>query len=308
MRKTSLPRVLIIVAAVALASAVFGPGAYRACLTRGGAQLVTKAKLQNLKPAMAQLSILAARGVIPFPTGRDGVLDYIQQEWGESVSRDDTDLENPLVDGWGTPMQLQGDQTAYEIRSAGADRIFFTPDDLVLQGDTGGEYILTGGMARVLTRGDLPDPSGSPLYQDPGGFYAVRLPDGYAVIPSSLGSRSQVTFSYAKDMRVTIAREPAAGGFEPDEALGRRLDVLRRGEDEWYQEFALTGYETAAVGEAAGFSITLERGAVLVREIRLKRTRDSALLIITIVTTGPDRRAILDALDQAVRETLVLRG
>ncbi len=286
---------------------MFGPGVFRACLTRGGGQLVTKAKLRNLKAVMAQLSILAAQGEIPFPSGRDDILDYIQREWGEVVSGKDTDLDNPLVDGWGTPMKLQGDQEAYEIRSAGADRIFFTGDDVSLQGDTGGEYIVTGGGVERLTRSDFLPPVSTALYQEPGGLYAIQLPEGYTVIPSSFESRSQVTFSYAKDMRVTIAIEPAAAGFEPEKALQDRLEVLRRESDELYLGFALTGYGTSAVGPEVGFFVTLEKGSVMVREMQLKSAQDSAL-IITIVTTGPDRRAILDALDQAVRETLDLRG
>jgi hypothetical protein len=281
--------------------------AFSSCGKSSGGLLVTRAKLQNLKAFMAQVAILAAQGDISFPEDRTGLLDLLEQEGGEAVPREETDPDNPLVDGWGTLMVFRGDLDAYEIRSAGADRILDTPDDLYLQGDPGGEFIVDGSGSRLLSREDFARQVNPVPFEESHGYYDLTLPGSYTVLRNHSGERSQVVFSYGRDVRVTVTAVPAAEPWDPEKALEQRLEVLRRGEDELYRDFSVSTYGTLTLGNAPGFSVSLEKGHVLVQELRLlgSQTLD---LTITIVASGADGSFILDALFQAVRGGLRIHG
>jgi hypothetical protein len=281
------------------------PLVFFCCGDNPGGVLTTRAKLQNLKVFMAQVSVLAAQDEVAFPEGTNDLLDLLEQEGGEAVPRGETDPENPLVDGWGTLMVFRGNPAAYEVRSAGADRILDTADDLYLQGDPGGEFIVDGSGARLMSGKDFTQQINPLPFEESHGYYELKLPGSYTVLRNHSGERSQVVFSYARDVRVTITAEPEAASWEPDKALERRLEVLRRGEDELYRDFTVTTYQTVTLGETVGFSVSMEKGHVLVREFRL--IRSSVLdLTITIVASGADGSSILEALDQAVRDSLIV--
>ena len=279
--------------------------AFLCCGKNPGGLLVTRAKLQNLKVFMAQVSILAVQGELAFPEGTSDLLDLLELEGGEAVPRAETDPDNPIVDGWGTLMVFRGDLDAYEIRSAGADRILDTPDDIYLQGDPGGEFIVDGSGSRLMSREDFTRQIDPLPFVESHGYYELKLPGSYTILRNHSGERSQVVFSYAKDVRVTITAEPVAASWEPEKALEQRLEVLRRGEDELYGDFAVTTYQTVTVREAAGFSVSLEKDHVLVREFRLMRS-PVLDLTITIVASGADGSFILEALAQAVRDSLIV--
>lgn len=273
------------------------------CGKNTGGLLVTRAKLQNLKVFMAQVSVLAAQGDLAFPEGMGDLLELMEQEGGEAVPRGETDPDNPLVDGWGTLMAFRGGLDAYEIRSAGADRTMDTPDDLYLQGDPGGEFIVDGSGSRLLSRTDFTRRINPLPFEESHGYYDLSLPGSYTVLRNHSGERSQVVFSYARDVRVTVTAVPDAKPWDPDKALENRLEVLRRGEDELYRDFGVTAYGTLTLADAAGFSVSLEKGNVLVQELRLLGSR-ALDLTITIVASGADGKPILEALFQAVREGL----
>jgi len=123
---THLLRFLPVLLILVLALVFLVPAVFKSCLPDQGGHLVTRAKLQNLKVIMAQLVVVAVQGDIAFPESRDDLLDLMEQEFGKTVRREETDPENPLVDGWGNPMRFKADEDYYEIRSAGADETMDT--------------------------------------------------------------------------------------------------------------------------------------------------------------------------------------
>jgi len=303
---THLLRFLPVLLILVLALVFLVPAVFKSCLPDQGGHLVTRAKLQNLKVIMAQLVVVAVQGDIAFPESRDDLLDLMEQEFGKTVRREETDPENPLVDGWGNPMRFKADEDYYEIRSAGADETMDTLDDIYLLGDAAGEYIFDGAGEKSLSRQDFLTHVNPEPFQDPKEYYRIRLPGDYTVIRSSTGNRSEVVFSYARDVRITIAAEPGPAGWQPETAMDRRLEALRRGEDELYQEFTVIGYGLVSVAGASGYAVTLEKRTVLVKEMRL--LSPTALdMTITLVTSGAEASPIMDALEQAIEDTLVFQ-
>ncbi len=305
MRGTTFRYILFIAVGVFLFG-ILGSMFWRSCLSDRGGQLTTRVKLQNLRVVMAQISILSADGQIDFPRDIDEILDLMEQDAGSPVSRNLEDPKHPLIDGWGHGMRFEGDLQGYEIRSAGQDREFQTEDDIYLQGDADGEYIVAGAAQKRVNRDDFTRRVNSLLYKEPTGYYQVSLPGRYTVIPRYEGDRSEITFSYAKDIRVTIAAQPDGRRWDPDREMRKRLESLRRGEDEMLGEFAVSDYKLTSLTDASGYKIDLEKETVLVCEYTLMN--DYALhLSILIVTSGSDRRFIMDRLTQAIHETLVIQ-
>ncbi|NOR14442.1 MAG: hypothetical protein GQ544_01925 [Candidatus Aminicenantes bacterium] len=305
MRSTAFRYILYTAAGVFLFG-ILGSMLWRSCLADRGGQLATRAKLQNLRVVMAQISILSADGQIDFPRGIDELLDLMEEEAGSPVSRNLEDPKHPLVDGWGHGMRFEGDLRGYEIRSAGQDREFQTEDDIYLQGDADGEYIVDGAAQKRVNRDDFNRLVNSLPYQEPTGYYQVSLPGRYTVIPRYEGDRSEITFSYAKDIRVTISAQPDGRRWDPDREMRQRLESLRRGEDEMFREFVVSGYELAGLAAASGYKIDLEKETVLVREYTLMNDYTLHLSIL-IVTSGSDRQFIMDRLTQALHATLVIQ-
>ncbi len=298
----ALPVLLILV----LALVFLVPAAFRSCLSDQGGQLVTRAKLKNLKVTMAQVSVLAVQGDISFPENHSDLLALLEQEFGQRVSQEEDDPENPLVDGWGDLMRFKADEDYYEIRSSGADGVMDTPDDIYLLGDGAGEYIFDGEGETSLSRQDFLTQTDPMPFQDPKGYYEIHLPGEYTVIRFSSGERSEAAFSYARDMRVTVSAEPGQAGWQPQAALDQRLEVLRREEDELYWEFTVVGYDLVSMAGASGYAVTLEKRPVLVKEMKL--VSPAALgMTITLVTSGAEALPIMDVLEQAVRDTLVIK-
>jgi len=304
--RTFFLRVLPILLILVLALVFLVPTAFRSCLSDQGGQLVTRAKLKNLKVTMAQVSVLSVQGNISFPENHSDLLVLLEQEFGQSVSQEEDDPENPLVDGWGDLMRFKADEDYYEIRSSGADGVMDTPDDIYLLGDGAGEYIFDGEGETSLTRQDFLTQTDSMPFKDPKGYYEIHLPGEYTVIRFSSGERSEAAFSYARDMRVTVSAEPGQADWQPQAALDQRLEVLRREEDELYWEFTVVGYDLVSVAGASGYAVTLEKRPVLVKEMRL--VSPAALgMTITLVTSGAEASPIMDVLEQAVRDTLVIK-
>jgi hypothetical protein len=305
-RETFLLRFLPVLFILALALVFLLPAAFKSCLPDQGGPMVTRAKLQNLKVIMAQLSVLSVQGDIPFPENRAELLGLFEREFGRMVPQDENDPDHPLADGWANPMRFKADTDYYEIRSAGADGIMDTPDDITLLGDAAGEYIIDGSGERSLPLESLRASAETEPFQDPKEYYRIRLPGGYTVVRSSAADRSEVVFSYARDVRVTIAAQPGPAGWRPEAAMERRLEVLRRGEDEMYREFTVTGYALASLAGASGFAVNLEKPPVQVREIRLL-SPTSLDVTITLVTSGAEASPLMLALEQAIDETLIFR-
>ncbi|MGB2907349.1 MAG: hypothetical protein WBB73_09610 [Candidatus Aminicenantaceae bacterium] len=301
-----LLRVLPVLLILVLTLVFLIPVAFRSCLPDQSGQLVTRAKLQNLKVTMAQVSVLAVQGDITFPENSSELLDLLEREFGQSVSREEDNPENPLVDGWGDFMRFKADEDYYEVRSSGADGVMDTPDDIYLLGDAAGEYIFDGEGETSLSRQDFLTQTDPMPFQDPKGYYEIHLPGEYTVIRFSSGERSEAAFSYARDMRVTVSAEPGQAGWQPQAALDQRLEVLRREEDELYWEFTVVGYDLVSVAGASGYAVTLEKRPVLVKEMRL--VSPTALgMTITLVTSGAEASPIMDVLEQAVKDTLVIK-
>ena len=304
--RSAVFRYVMYLAAGVFLFGIIGPMLWRSCLTEGGGQLATRMKLQNLRVIMTQISILSLDGEIDFPQNIEEILDLMEEEAGSPVSRNLEDPKHPLVDGWGKLMRFEGDLRGYEIRSAGQDQEFQTEDDIYLQGDADGEYIIDGAARKGVSRDDF-DRQFNPLpYQEPTGYYQVSLPGRYTVIPHSDGDRSEITFSYAKDMRVTIGAYPDSRGRDPEREMRQRLESLRRGADEMLADFAVSDYKLASMADASGYAIDLEKETVLVREYALMSS--SALRVtVFIVTSGRDRHFIMDRLTQALYETLMIQ-
>ena len=301
-----LLRVLPVLLILILVLAFLVPAAFRSCLSEQSGQLVTRSKLQNLKVSMAQASVLAVQGDLTFPENSSELLILLEQEFGQNLSRDEGDPENPLVDGWGELMRFKADEDYYEIRSAGADGIMDTPDDIYLLGDAAGEYLFDGEGQTSLSRQAFLKHKDPLPFQGPKGYYEIHLPGDYTVIRTSSGQRSEVAFSYARDMRVTVTAEPGAAGWQPQAALDQRLEILRREEDELYLGFTVTGYDLVSLAGASGYAVILEKRPVLVKELRL--VSPSALgMTITLVTSGAEASPIMAILEQAIRETLVFQ-
>jgi hypothetical protein len=299
-------RVLPVLLVLFLALVFLLPAAFRSCLPEQSGQLVTRSKLQNLKVTMAQVSVLAVEGSITFPETDAELLDLLEREFGQNPSRAEGDPENPLVDGWGDLMRFKADEDYYEIRSSGADGIMDTPDDIYLLGDAAGEYLLDGEGRTSLTRQDFLIHKNPQPFQDPKGYYEIHLPGDYTVIRSTSGEHTEVVFSYARDMRVTVTAGPGTTGWQPQAELDKRLEMLRREEDEIYGGFSVTGYDLVSVAGASGYSLILEKGPVHVQEVRLLSPKDLEVTI-TLVASGADASPILASLDRAVRESLLLK-
>ena len=285
---------------------IIGSMLWKSCLTEGGGQLVTRVKLQNLRVIMTQISILSLDGEIDFPHNIDEILDLMEEEAGSPVSHNLEDPKHPLMDGWGKLMRFEGDLRGYEIRSAGQDQEFQTEDDIYLQGDADGEYIIDGAARKSVSRDDF-DRQVNPLpYQEPSGYYQLSLPGRYTVIPHYDGDRSEITFSYAKDMRMTIGVYPDNRRWDPEREMRLRLENLRRGEDEMFADFEVSGYDLVSIADASGYVIDLEKEAVLLREYSLMSSFALRFSIL-IVTSGSDRHFIMERLTQALHTTLTIQ-
>lgn len=299
-------RYILYIAAGVLLLGIIGPAVWRSCLTGGGGQLATRVKLENLRGFMAIVSMLTLDGNVEFPKSIDELLDLWEEESGSPVVRDWDDPKHPLVDGWGMMMRFEGDVRGYEIRSAGQDHEFRTEDDMYLHGDADGEFIITGTARQRVSRDDFTGRITEPPYQEPNGYYQVSFPGDYNVIPTYDGDRSEITFSYAKDMKVTISAQPQSRTWDPERELQRRLEVLRRGGDEMFREFKVVAYAQTRVAEAPGYMIDLAKGTISAREFAFmsgNRLRFS----LVIITSGSDRAFIMEALTRAVHETLVIQ-
>ncbi len=65
------------------------------------------------------------RGLLKMLT-TGGINDVVRR-----ALRDDIDWSGEIIDGWGTPLQIgTGRGAKVQIRSAGPDKIFGTPDDI----------------------------------------------------------------------------------------------------------------------------------------------------------------------------------
>jgi hypothetical protein len=298
-------RVLPFILLIALLLIFLGPSLFRSCTTRQVVYLLTQAKMQKLKAVMSQISVLAVEGFREFPRSREQILDFMEQERGEMVSRGETDLNNPLVDGWGRALRFQGDLDYYELRSSGKDGAMDTPDDIYIQGDAQGEYLVDGTGQKSLTSRDLVTSTESVPFEEPYGYYRILMPGSYTLVQSFENKRSEIIFSYARDMRVWIKAEPGFSTWQPESSLKERLEVLRRGEDDLYTEFEVSAYRLLKVGDSPGFGLTLKRGHIVVRELQMVSASGLAVTI-TLVTSGAEASDILEVLEKAVLDTLVI--
>ena len=301
-----LLRVLPVLLVLFLALVFLVPAVFRSFLPDQGGLLVTRSKLQNLKVTMAQLSVLSIEGGVTFPETDTELWDLLEEEFGQSVNREAGHPENPLVDGWGDLMRFKADEDYYEIRSSGADGIMDTPDDIYLLGDAAGEYLFDGEGRTSLSRQDFLIHKDPLPFQDPKGYYEIHLPGEYTVIRSASGTRTEVVFSYARDMRVTVIAEPYPAGWQAQVALDQRREMLRREEDEMYGGFMVIGYDLVSIAGASGYSLILEKRPVLVKEVRLVSSKALGMTI-TLVTSGAEASPIMGILDQTVRDTLAIK-
>jgi hypothetical protein len=203
-------------------------------------------------------------------------------------------------------MRFEGDLEGYEIRSAGQDQEFKTEDDIYLQGDADGEYIIDGAARKRISRDSFTRQVNKLPYQEPNGYYQVSLPGSYAVIPRYDGDLSEITFSYAKDIKVTIRTHPESRQWDPEREMRRRLEFLRRGGDEMFRDFKILRYEQTRVAESPGYVIDLEKETVLAREFGFM-SGNILQFSLVIVTSGSDRAFIMDRLTEAVQKTLVIQ-
>ena len=296
-------RVFPFILLIALILIFLGPSLFRSCTTRQAASLLTQAKMQKLKAVMSQISVLAVEGFREFTQSGEQILDFMEQERGEMVSRGKTDLNNPLVDGWGHALRFQGDLDYYELRSPGKDGAIDTPDDIYIQGDAQGEYLVDGTGLKSLSSKDLAASTESVPFEEPHGYYQVLMPGPYTLVQSFEDKRSETIFSYARDMRVWIRAEPGSSAWLPEPSLKERLEVLRRGEDDLYAEFKVSAYGLLNVGDAFGFGLTLKKGNIEVRELQLISPSNLAMTI-TLVSSGVEASGIQEVLEKAVLDTL----
>ncbi len=297
-------RVLPFVLLITLILLFLGPSLFRSCSPPQAVPLLTLTKMRKLKSVMSQISVLTVEGLREFPRTKEHILDFMEFERGEIVSRGENELGNPLVDGWGRAMRFQGDLDYYEIRSAGQDGAMDTPDDITIQGDAQGEYLVDGTGQKSLTRKDLEVSSDTVPFEESHGYYRILLPGTYTQVQSFADKRSEAIFSYAKDMRIWIKAEPGNAAWQPEPSLKKRLEVLRRGEDDLYAEFEVTAYELILVGGEPGFGLTMKKGHILVRELHVISASGLAVSI-TLVTSGTEASQILEVLEKAVLASLV---
>ncbi len=298
-------RVLPFILLIALLLIFLGPSLFRSCRPPQAAPLLTMAKMQKLKSVMSQISVLTVEGLRVFPRAKEDILDFMELEWGEMVSRGETDLNNPLVDGWGRVLRFQGDLDYYELRSAGLDGVLDTPDDIYIQGDAQGEYLVDGTGQKSLIRKDLEVSTDTVPFEEPHGYFRVLLPGTYTLVQSFADKRSETIFSYARDMRVWIKAEPGTAAWLPEPSLKERLEALRRGEDDLYAEFEVLAYELLQVGDLPGFGLTMKKGHILVRELHVVSASGLAVSI-TLITSGTEASQILEVLENAVLASLVI--
>lgn len=268
------------------------------CSGGEGGKLTTRARLQNLKVTMVLITQMTMQGDMTFPQKIPEIQEFMEREMGETG-----DL---FVDGWGQEMRFQGDLWGYEIRSAGRDRLFDTDDDIVLQGNEDGEYILDGSESAVLTKESFARQINKLPFQEPNGYYQVQLPGKYAVIPDYDGTLSSITFAYAKDMRVTIEAEPSDRIWNPEPEMRKKLEALRRSEDENFSDFTVTRYGLVTLAKAPGYEITYEFENILAQEIMVM-SHFGLFVHVTLVASGPDRQAILNILANALKQSLEIQ-
>ncbi len=248
---------------------------------------------------------MSAGGSISFPENTQEILDFMEQEAEEIVYRSMDDDRNPFIDGWGSEMRFQRDMTGYEIRSAGPDKNFNTDDDIYLSGNIDSKYIVDDSERKNFSKTALLNPSMGLPYQEPTRYYQIKLPGKYTVVSNFTGGRSETAFAYAKDNQVTIIAEPIRMNWEPEKEMNNRLSLLRRGEDQNFSEFTVTGYGLTNIGEASGYEISLKNEKILVHEFSF--CSNSYLSIsISIISSGNDRQANLETLKNAVQQSLEL--
>lgn len=274
------------------------------CSMGGAEHVLTLAKLHNLKLAMSTLTQVAMGDEDSFPKDKEAIVAFMVKECGlkEVENRED----HPFVDGWGQDMQMTGNWKGYTIRSAGPDKKFDTEDDMYLAGSYDSEYIIDGvkeknASAKNLMTGSLKVP-----YQEPNGYYRITLPGKYSPIPKHEGWRSEMLFRYTKDHTVTITADPGQNRWDPQAEMDKRVQLIQAGRDEKYIGYDVIESNIVTISRAPGYEIVLKKDESTIHLYELV-SRDYIQVTVAIVSTGKDRKYILDTLTQAVEKTLSLR-
>jgi hypothetical protein len=273
------------------------------CSMGGAEHILTLAKLHNLRLAMSTMTQVAMGGDDSFPKDKEAVVAFMVEECGfkEAKNRED----HPFIDGWRQEMRMSGSWNGYTIRSAGPDKKFDTEDDMYLAGNYDGEYIIDGvkeknASAKNLMTGSLKVP-----YQEPNGYYRVTLPGKYSPIPKYHGWRSETIFRYTSDHTVTITADPGQGRWDPQTEMDKRVELIQSGREEKYAGYEVIESNVVTISGAPGYEIVLKNDESTIHLYELVNW--DIQVCVAIVSTGKDRKYILDTLTQAVEQTLSLR-
>jgi hypothetical protein len=291
-----MPLVIIFIAAT--------PLLLISCSLGGAEHVLTLAKLHNLRVTMSTMTQIAMGSVDSFPKDKEAIVEFMIDECGFIKPRNKED--HPFVDGWRQEMRLSGDWKGYTIRSAGPDKKFDTEDDMYLAGNYDSEYIIDGvkeknASAKNLMTGSLKVP-----YQEPNGYYNVTLPGKYSPIPKHEGWRSETIFRYTSNHTVTIVADPGQSRWDPQEEMDKRVQLIQAGRDEKYSGYEVIESNVVNISRAPGYEIVLKKDESTIHLYELV-SWDSIQLTVAIVSTGKDRKYIMDTLTKAVEQTLSLR-
>ncbi len=281
-----------------------GIGALGSCSVSGGAYVVTLAKLHNLKVAMSYLTQFALGGDRQFPTTKQEIIDFMEEEAGYKSAKQSKDT--PFVDGWGNEMRFDGDVNQYTICSAGPDETFDTKDDIYLTGNPDTEYIIDGVKESNASGKELMKTMARIPYQEPNGYYRIVMPGKYSVIDAPSGWRSVITFRYTENNTVVITAEPESGVWDPQREMITRIRDVKNGVDKKLWDYEVVESNLVTVDQAPGYVVYLEKAAAAVR---LYGIRSNAGLEYSVVITagGEDRQLIMDTLTEAIQTGLDLR-
>jgi len=241
---------------------------------------------------------LAARNEIEFPEDAEELMAILQEELDPSDLKDVSSSPTTLTDAWENELRLEGDLDEYFIRSAGSDEIFDTDDDIYLAGNLDGEYIIDGSSQRCLTAKALSKRINMLPFNEPTGYYRIRLPGRYTVIPKYEGHRSIIKFFYATNNYVKITADPISGDWSAENKMEDRIEELRW--DEEFSDFEILSSNFAPFREFEGYEIRLQKDDILALEFGFYGDYYLDVSVV-IVASGQERQEIMDILTEEVK-------
>ena len=270
-----------------------------------GKKLQTRTMFHNLKTAMSHYMTSGFPDETDFPGNASELAAMLREDMGLPDLGDGRSLDEPVRDGWGRELKVEGNSAEYIIRSAGRDGRYKTEDDIYLKGGPSGENIYGDIRRKNLSLGRIKRRFNRLPFQDPTGYYHVLLPGSYRVIDESDGYESNILFLYSEGDELRMIADPVRDTMEMEMALRERATAIQRGDVPDYDEFEMVRSGLVDVQGGNGYEIRLESPDTVIHEF-LFRGGYAMSVRIRILSKSKERREIVDFLEEEIENHLTI--